>query len=131
MSFNDIRIINKILKGAHCSDEHTNPDDYNGGYGEVQHFPRAEAGGGGDTGGFAKGVVAQQVHCEGIDLSNCLSSGVDQHDVAQDALVGLFPKLVEAVGGGSRGATDMFCANQLVARSLADCWRGRRRPAYV
>ena len=30
MSFNDIRIINKILQGAHCSDEHTNPDDYNG-----------------------------------------------------------------------------------------------------
>ena len=40
MSFNDIRIINKILQGAHCSDELTNPNDYNGGYGEGVHlFP--------------------------------------------------------------------------------------------
>ncbi len=31
MSFNDICIINKILQGTHCSDELTNPDDYNGG----------------------------------------------------------------------------------------------------
>ena len=76
---------------------------------DIQYLAVTQAGSGGNAGGPAEGVISQQVDRQAVYLAYDTAAGGHQHDLPQDALVGLFPELVKAVYRGHCGCCDVLC----------------------